>query len=143
MNQFNDFSIQDEFLDESFNDGDGMFSGFGEPSPLNITPMEVDQDMHSEDSGSNFSSSRGDFSKPLAACNSIGAQMYKNIAENRPMNLFNNKYCCLKNLGDDIDFGVTEFPHLSTAVKDQSELCLNSIAKSFNLQYKNMHSQRS
>jgi len=143
MNQFNDFSIQDEFLDDQFGDDVLEFPDLGEQSNIGPIDMEVDQDVQSNLSSSHYSSGSGDFAKSIADCKSIGAQIFKNMAENKSSGFFNQKYCCIKNLGDDIDFGVTELPRLSSPVKDKSDQCLNSIAKSFNLQYQNLNSQRS
>lgn len=49
----------------------------------------------------------------------------------------------MTNLGDDIDFTVGQFSKLVSPLREKSDQCLNSIAKSFNLQYEHLNSKTS
>ena len=104
MNQFNDFSIQDEYLEYQYDQDEIIFPGLGQASNLNNIDKDQEMESESELSNSNYSKNKSDLKGSLDTINSIGAQIFKNMTENKSKHFFNQKYCCLKNIGDDIDF---------------------------------------
>ncbi len=143
MNQFNDFSIQDEYLEDQYEEDEIMHPEIPEApeeEPVNLNESGDEQSLFSS---LYSSSSSQDLKDSIKAVNSIGAHLFKNITQEKSKSFFGQKYFCLKNYGDDIDFSCAAFPRLSTPVKQQTDTCLNSIAKSFNINYQHLNSERS
>jgi hypothetical protein len=143
MNYFNDFSIQDELLEDQYDYDEIMHPDVEQHPNIKVFNLEADMNMSYNSLNSSSSPVRGDLQTPLAVSNNIGTHIYKNITGNKFGTLFNNKFCKMTNLGDDIDFTVGQFSKLVSPFGKKSEQCLNSIAKSFNLQYEHLNSKTS
>ncbi|CAI2369748.1 unnamed protein product [Moneuplotes crassus] len=143
MNQFNDFSIQDEYLEDQYEEDEIMHPEI--PDGQDEAPVNCNETIEEKKLYNSLysSSSSVDLSDSIKAINSIGRHLFKNITQQKSKTFFEQKYFCLQNFGDDIDFSLTNMSNLQTPAKETKGGCLNTIAKSFNLQYKHLNSQRS
>lgn len=146
MNEFNDFSIQDEYDNydqylENYYDEDQIMQAELPDSPdLKVLNMEDDLYNSVPNMASNASPVRKCFKAPIAAANSIGAQFFKNFTGDKSFSFFNKKFC---RVGDNFDFSFPNITREASPNREKPEQFLNCINSINNLGYRNLNSQRS
>ena len=143
MNQFNDFSIQDEYMEDPYDLDKSMEEQLECIPEVNELLQDRDQEGLNSSFRSNNSSARGEFKFGLSGSNNLGASIFRNINENGLFGLHKNSYCKLSLLEDDIDIEATQFARLTPCLKEKNMQCLNGIAQKMNSQTKPAYSERS
>ncbi|CAI2369695.1 unnamed protein product [Moneuplotes crassus] len=142
MNQFNDFSIQDEYLEDQYEKDEivrPVLTDTHEDTPINFSEEYEEERVHPS---LYTSSSDIELSDSFRAIQSIGSHLFSNITH-KSHKMFWERTKLSQKFANDMNSSLTKGSSINPTGNERTVLGFNALAKSFNFEYRHLDSLRS